>query len=68
MHFEIQAKNRHEFDEVIDLMKKHGMNIQDLCENNYRVLAKLSKRQKLDLENRGYNLRGMRDCFYQDAD
>lgn len=62
--FEIKASSRKEFDRIFDHMKRMGMKIDDIHEPDYKILAKLSKRQQRDLEERGVFIRGMRDSFY----
>ena len=62
--FEIKASSRKEFDRIFDHMKRRGMKIDDIHEPDYKILAKLSKKQQRDLEERGVSIRGMRDSFY----
>lgn len=62
--FEIKASSRQEFDRIFNHMKQMGVKIDDFHEPDYKILAKLSKRQREDLESRGISIRGMRDSFY----
>ena len=62
--FEIKASSRQEFDRIFNHMKQRGIKMDDFYEPDYKILARLSKRQREDLETRGVSIRGMRDSFY----
>ena len=59
MLVEIKAHSRKEFDRIYDHMRRQGVKIDDVYEPDYKILANVSKRQKLDLEERGVDIRGM---------
>ena len=55
--FEIHAGSRHEFNRIIEFLRSRRMEINDTYEPEYKILVHLSKREKLDLEERGVDLR-----------
>lgn len=61
MQFEFRLNNLEEFDKMIGNLKREGVEINDVYEKGYKILATMHKKQKRNLENLGIKLERPRE-------